>query len=469
MLPDDVLLEIFGFCVGHGQDSKEEMKSWQLLIHVCRRWRIIVFGSPRHLNLRLLCTPKMPADDTLSIWPALPFLIQGTISSTPDNAISNNTVTMLNYSDRLRVIDFEIWDSQFGYVSAAMEKPFPELTHLLLDASHARYFGLTELVLPDLFLGGSAPRLQVISLSGIPFPGLPRLLLSATHLVSLYLSESPSFGRISPEAMATVLPALTRLETLWLAIVSSQHRAFSDAEGRRLPPSTCSVLPALTRITFHGDGEDLNTLVAQLDAPLLNSLSVNLCNAVHSPQLARFIGRAPRFKANDEAEIVFFDKIISFKLASQAIGHEGPVVSIQSTLSVSNMAHICTPPFPPFSALERLCIYDVVHVGATWREVMNNTQWLEILRPFTTVKNLYICQLLAPQIVSSLQELVDGGMIEVLPILQNIFIEGLRPSRPVRERIELLVSTRQLSGHPINISQWNRPRDQDSFYDDDFE
>ena len=116
MLPDDILLEIFDFCVDQGQDSKEEMQSWQLLIHVCRRWRIVVFGSPRRLNLRLFCTPKTRAGDMLGIWPALPFLIQGSISSISDTV---NTISMLNYSDRMHVVDFKISGSQLSYVSVA--------------------------------------------------------------------------------------------------------------------------------------------------------------------------------------------------------------------------------------------------------------------------------------------------------------------------------------------------------------
>jgi len=216
----------------------------------------------------------------------------------------------------------------------------------------------------------------------------------------------------------------------------------------------------------------LKTIVAQLDTPLLNRLSVTFINPVQThiyiTQLAQFIGHAPRFRANDEANIVFFDSAVTVKLASRAIGNEGPVVSIQSTGSVSTLAHICTPSFSPLSTSERLYIYETGHVDAGWRNVMENTQWLEILRPFTAVKNLYISQLLAPQIMSNLQNLVGRGMVEVLPNLQNIFIEGLRLSRPVRE---LFVAARQLSGHPINVSHWNRLKDleQDNFQGvDDF-
>jgi hypothetical protein len=59
-----------------------------------------------------------------------------------------------------------------GKILAVMQQPFPELTRLEL-----RSIDETSPVVPDLFLGGSAPRLQLLSLEYIPFPGLPKLLL----------------------------------------------------------------------------------------------------------------------------------------------------------------------------------------------------------------------------------------------------------------------------------------------------
>ena len=65
-----------------------------------------------------------------------------------------------------------------------MRRRFPELTSLGLWPAHKLQ------VFPDLFLGGSAARLQDLYLADIPFPGLPKLLLSATHLVTRH---SPPF------------------------------------------------------------------------------------------------------------------------------------------------------------------------------------------------------------------------------------------------------------------------------------
>jgi len=53
--------------------------------------------------------------------------------------------------------------------------------------------------------------------------------------------------------------------------------------------------------------------------------------------------------------------------------------------------------------------------------------WLELLHLFTAVKNLY----LSGEFCTTPHGSSLGRMIEVLPTLQNIFLEGLRPSVPV--------------------------------------
>ena len=57
MLPDDVLLEIFDFIVEEeGRRGKVDFEKWHTLVHVCRRWRSLVFGSPRVFVIGLTIT-----------------------------------------------------------------------------------------------------------------------------------------------------------------------------------------------------------------------------------------------------------------------------------------------------------------------------------------------------------------------------------------------------------------------------
>ena len=42
---------------------------WYALVHVCRKWRNVVFGSPRRLNLQLFCTASTSTREALDLWP----------------------------------------------------------------------------------------------------------------------------------------------------------------------------------------------------------------------------------------------------------------------------------------------------------------------------------------------------------------------------------------------------------------
>jgi len=105
--------------------------------------------------------------------------------------------------------------------------------------------------------------------------------------------------------------------------------------------------------------------------------------------------------------------------------------------------------------IENLYIKDP-HRHVVWENdaIENNLWllWLELLLPFPMVKNLYLSKHFAPGIAAFLQEIVGT---EVLPSLQNIFVEGLEPSGPFQESIGQFVATRELSGHPITISVEN--------------
>ena len=220
LLPDDVLLEISGFYTENpSYKGKAEIEAWQSLVHVCRRWRSLVFGSPRHLNLALFCTPETPARDTLDVWPALPLLIAENMAL---SSVTDNVIAALGQNNRVReIVLLELTGWQLEKVLAPMQVSFPELTDLRLCSrpSHDE-----TLIIPDSFLNGCAPRLRKINLDSISFPGLPILISSATRLVKLYLYDIPCSGYISPKTIVALLSVLSTLESLYLLFQSPQHR-----------------------------------------------------------------------------------------------------------------------------------------------------------------------------------------------------------------------------------------------------
>jgi hypothetical protein len=89
-----------------------------------------------------------------------------------------------------------------------------------------------------------------------------------------------------------------------------------------------------------------------------------------------------------------------------------------------------------------------------WLNDIKDVQWLEILRPFTAVKNFYLCKTFAPRIAPALQVLVGARMLEVLPALQNVYLKGLQPGVPILPGLGKFVYTRRLSGHSTKVFSW---------------
>jgi len=308
----------------------------------------------------------------------------------------------------------------------------------------------TRPVVPESFVGGSAPRLQRLHLEWVPFPGLPKLLSSATHLVTLVLREIPHSGYISPETMVRCLSTLTRLKTFSLAFKSPLSRPVR--ESRRLHPLTRSALPALTYFRFEGVSEYLEDFVARIDAPLLHRLYITFFHQLifDTPQLAQFVARTPNIQPPVEACITFADRYV------EVSGRfELRISCRQSDWQLSSLAQVCSSSFP-ISTVERLYISETKYSRPCWQDdIDDDSQWLGVLRPFTALKNLEVSREFLPRFAPAFQELAGEHVTEVLPALQKLFLQELHPSGPVWEAIEKFVAVRQLAGHPIAASYWD--------------
>ena len=461
MLPDDVLLIIFDIFLAHdvAEDSPhytrlmaaEDTEVWQSLVHVCRRWRGIVFESPRRLNLRLVYTRKTLAMETPNIWPTLPLCIQ-LLDDPCQTEDADNIITVLKRRDRVNGISLYVVDSSpLQRILAAMKEPFLELTHLLLRSTGA------VPVLPDSFLGGSAPRLRFLCLMRISFPGLPKLLLSATHLVSLRLDRITRSGYISPEAMVTALSTLTSLRSFRLTFQSFQYHP--DQASRRPLPTTRTVLPALTRFLLKGASEYLDDFVARIDAPRLESLYLTFFNqtALNTPETIQFISRTPMLTALEQARVAFGTGAARVNISSRTSPNKEidvEISCIELHWQVLYLEQVFTSCLPPLFTLEDLYIFRDPLSHPHWRDNIEITLWPELLHSFSTVKNLYLSEEFAIHIGPTLRE---ENTTEVLPTLQKIFLESLQLPGPVRLYIGHFLATRRVHGHPIEVSRWDNP------------
>jgi hypothetical protein len=384
----------------------------------------------------------------MDVWPPLPIVIHH--FARPKSG-SDNIIAALERNDRVRQIRMKL-DLQWEKILDAMQEPFPALTFLRLS------FNIEIApVVPDSFMGGSAPRLQYLWLERVPIPGLPKLLLPATDLVCLILRRIPHSGYMSPEAIVTCLSTLPRLETLSLGFESPRSRP--NREGRRLPPPTRSVLPALVKLRFTGVTEYLEDLVARIDSPLLDCLEIVLFHQLifDAPRLIQFISRTPKLEVHDRARVDFSDLYVTvtFPKTSSDYHLALKILCRQSEWQLSSMAQTCTSLFPRsfIDMAERLTIREVSDSTLEWQDDIEDNQWLELLHPFTAVKDLCLSKEFAPRIAPALQELAGGRTTEVLPALQALFLEELPSSGRFEEAIGKFVAARQLSNQPVAISQ----------------
>ena len=133
-LPDDVLLEIFVYVLGAEWDVPSAHEDgWRTLVHVCKRWRSVVFSSPRRLDLQLVCTNTRPVKKLLNIWPPLPIYIfaEHYDEKSPMKGVTNLMAALKQHD---RVCNIAIYGVPTSLLKRflAMKKPFPALTHLEL-------------------------------------------------------------------------------------------------------------------------------------------------------------------------------------------------------------------------------------------------------------------------------------------------------------------------------------------------
>ncbi len=439
VLPDDVLLIVFASYVDVTRCCWQWTIRWPTLAHVCRKWRDNVFRWSCHLNLQLIVHPRTTdIRKTLDVWPPfLPIFINDSL----DSRSEDNLMAILEHNDRICGIKLSCQSSSpWKKVVTAMEMPFPKLTDVDLLFQY-------ESDIPDSFLAGNAPRLRKLALTGASFLGLPKLSLFAPDLVELTLHDVPHSGYISPEAMLSYLSALTRLKKIDLALLGFKysHPQRPNGECRRPLPSTRTALPALTNFLFARVGEYLEDLVAWIDAPLLGFLKIKFLGQFvsDSPQLPQFISRSPQLRAHDEAHVAFSFTGISVTFLGkfdQYLVMRNQCKSLESKLAF--VAQVCGSSFPQALVTVKVdYIYGLDEGPCALPLETKNSEWLELSRQFTAVKDLYLSREFVPRIAALLQDIIVGERVtEVFPALERLFVSGLDLSRPDQKAFERFIA-----------------------------
>ena len=471
-LSDAILLEIFASYVNQSQltirPTKRSLEAWQMLVHVCQRWRSIVFASPHRLNLQLVCTPETPANDKLDIWPAFPLVVIGYVS---EMRLDNIIAVLRRNGNRVCQIDLDgLTKPQLDEISTVTLGRYPELRDLRLGGHYdVKSFDNKS------FLGGPAPpHLQSLSLDRIPLLRLPKLLSSASQLVHLRLSGFPISRNNLPKALATALSALTRLQSLDLTFRPPRSRS-QWSKRRRQPSTTRLVLPALTKLSYLGVHKYLEDLVSHIEAPQLIESGLSFFEDkelleevdLDAPQFARFIDRAPKMKARDEAHVHLGDFDATIRIPLLSPGPTSPNRELTVDISdgeadwkLSSLGAVCASFSPFISTVENLYIKEDEYWQQAFYYFLESWRWLDVLLPFTAVKNLYLPGKSTRDVMPALQVVVEQGIRGVLPKLENIFMDSTEVSGRVLIAIGLFNAVRRDIGQPVTLfisdGDWDR-------------
>ena len=449
MLPDELLVEIFDSHRLAIMDDSSGPWKWHRLAHVCRRWRHIIFTSPRRLDLQLVYTYKNPVRKTLDLWPVLPISISYPKSSPNRRLVSEdeeNVLAALKHPDRICEIDLSM-SRQLALKSAgSMGVSFPVLERLYIRSQDT----IRPLNIPIGFLGGSTPQLRDIHLVSASFPTLPVLLLSCQALVSLQLDDIPIAGYFSPEQLAISLSGMAQLKSLRLQFIPpNSHERSLDVT---LPSR--AILPALTEFEFKGNCEYVEDLVSRIDAPALEQINVTFFEqpAFGIPRLSRFISRTKEVKSPHHTSIRLTEDDITITQYFRRPTSDSGTFRLQIPCEeldrqVSLLIHVCRHLSELLSGVERFDIRALPRLSMEGDE-MDTTVWLELFRPFRGVKKLEVTGGLVSSIASALER-VTGEMARiVLPAMRDLHLFD-SPSVPAS--IEPFIAARQLCNRPVAV------------------
>jgi len=458
-LPDNVILRTFDFYLGKDDpdeiDDDPTYDEWHKLIHVCHRWRCIVFALPRRLNLKLYCTRQRSVNSkTLDIWPELPIVVVAQHMDSKEDV--TNLITALRQHNRVCKIYYRNWGFQDSLLEefAAMDEPFPALTSLVLSACQQP----NAPVLRDSFLGGSAPRLRSIHVDGIQYPSIGNLLSSTTNLVHLFLWDITHSGYISPETIVLCLSMSPRLESLSLGFEyprSPAHRA-----SRHPPPLTRVVFPNLTFLLFHGDVEYLEDILSQIETPMLNISTFRFFDQLlfDTPLLGHFIRHTEIFMTTHTALVEFSSCFVEVTLWGQGEMPDDDMETRELSVSCKPLdRQLSALPQVLNSFLSSLSTLETLEIKVSrkdWQGEIGVIQWREFFHPFTAVTRVSLKDKASIRLVApALRELARERATEVLPALQNLSLttSGWSPPGPLKDAVEQFIATRQLYGQPVTL------------------
>ena len=456
MLPEDVLLEIFDF---YRLDATEQSQGrpwkWHRLTHFCRKWRVLIFRSPRRLGLRILCEYGAPIGSILASWPTLP-LVAKFNAGPKSKHIPRNVMVALRRPDRLCEIDLHVTSSMLASIVKVTQKPCQALESIRITVEAPTG---PSLLVGNAFLGGSAPHLRQIKLDGIAFPFLSirQVLLSTKNLVELHLGHIPNDAFFPPNDLVTSLSALVQLKRLTVDF-HSLHSSIPPSMTRSHPQRT--TLLSLISLDFHGASGYLEAVVAQIELPALRKIAVRLFNDIffEIPEFCKFIPFLNALRSPTRAMVKHSVDFVGVHFDEGNTSNKDCFLGTscrQLDWQLSFVTQITSQLSSLLSSVQSLDIQsgEELPIGG---EDVDSTEWLELFRLFTHVTQVCVSEKLVPSVVPAL--VVEDMTADVLPELTSLQLVGYRRSASVAKAAEQFVTTRKLFGRTISLTSGDEVR-----------
>ena len=446
-LDDDSLLQIFSCYRLEDEENWYLRLGWLILIHVCPRWRNLIYGSWSYLDMCLFLTNDSPSMDTLSHLPPLPLVIDySDRTRTITRKDEGNMYLGLQQHDRVRRVVLQGPSSKLRMWLEPMNKPFPILGELSLLSTTTDSEEMNQ-VLPELL---QAPKLHRLSLHGISLPkGLP--LLSSTSLLTLSLTHIWGSSYVPLGDLVAQLQGLPHLDELSIGF------AIPNSEGELLSaPITPVTLLTPRRLTFLGEDVYLDNFIARINTPLLERLAVSLLFDLDFTlvNLTKFIHRTGGFGCL-VARVIFNKDGASIDAGyneQRFIRNFGLHVNCKPLdWQINSVTQVCSALGKFLSSAEELTLdLDVDGMPSDWEDSLDSMLWHEVLLPFTGVRNLHIGSSLTLQLSQSLESVTGGLVLELLPELEEL--EAQLEIGHSKNEFLLFVETRESVGRPVHLS-----------------
>ena len=406
--------------------------------------------------MHIKCTNGTPILDMLDHLPPLQLFINfnyrptrcGVAMLTEQDELSIHHALRLH--DRVYHIDLSLPPSILHKVFVLLDGHFSILENLSLTSSAGTSPPPT---LPKTFL---APNLRHLALPfSITPPRRLQLLTSTVFLVTLKLNGIQTSSYFTPRLLVARLSSLPLLEELCIGFSIPIPRPSTEREmlGENGAPVTLSSLKTLR---FRGVGAYLESLVAQIRAPLLRQLDITLFNQIAFvlPHLSYLINISNAFTLPSATVLLGGKKVsVAVKPSISAWSTEAflfCVICKPLDWQIDCAAQICHELYPALSCVEQLSIhYYYEEIPTELRNgAIDSAMWHDLLRSFIGVQSIYIDKVLLEELSRALQVDEAGSDPGFLPNLRYI--------RATDNLFTSFINTRQVVGRPVQfqVVEW---------------